>query len=359
MKNKSKLIYLFLLLVVVIGGIITVNLLFKKGNITRKTINNNEVSIVLSLEDKIQDDTLWCGTMNLIWNDLKNDLAKQDIVFKPQLEVVDNLNKGTFNTNYLSENAYYKVYGVPSLKFKKQIEEAIKEKFNETSDILDDFNWSEAKEEDFFLYVMLKKAFEYPKKFKELPNGVFKDSKNIKYFGIDEDNKDLDLLNQIKVLYYKNIDEFAFKLFTKSNDEIIFAKGIEESSFINTYTKITELASNYNKIDLKKKEIVKIPYLDFKVKSSFPEIENKVFNFADGKEYYIEKALQTIQLELTETGAKIKSEAGMMVKDLSMPMVNEEIRSFILNDTFTMFLIEQNKDLPYFAAKINDIKKFQ
>ncbi len=40
----------------------------------------------------------WCGTFNLIWNDLKNELAKKDIEFTPQLDVVRNLNKGTFNT---------------------------------------------------------------------------------------------------------------------------------------------------------------------------------------------------------------------------------------------------------------------
>ena len=38
----------------------------------------DKMNAVLSLEDKIADDTVWCGTFNLIWNDLKNELAKKD-----------------------------------------------------------------------------------------------------------------------------------------------------------------------------------------------------------------------------------------------------------------------------------------
>ena len=69
----------------------------------KETFNTEGVTTTLTLEDEIQDDTIWCGTFQLIWNDLKNDLAKQDIVFTPQLKVVENLNKETFRVNDLSD----------------------------------------------------------------------------------------------------------------------------------------------------------------------------------------------------------------------------------------------------------------
>ena len=108
-----------------------------------KDQENNDINFSLTMDDEIQNNTAWCGTFQLIWNDLKNDLAKQDIVFidDPNLQVVENLNKEEFKEEHLSEESYYKTYGHPSIEFKKQIEEAIKEKLNETSDILDDFNW--------------------------------------------------------------------------------------------------------------------------------------------------------------------------------------------------------------------------
>ena len=63
-----------------------------------------EEKTVLTLEDEIQDNSIWCGTFQLIWNDLKNDLAKQDIKFTPQLQVVENLKQ-------LEEQGMYEKYG--------------------------------------------------------------------------------------------------------------------------------------------------------------------------------------------------------------------------------------------------------
>ena len=127
--------------------------------------NVKGINTVLSLEDEIKEDSIWCGTFQLIWNDLKNDLAKQYIVFVLQLKVAENLNKETFTIDDISEEYYYKKIGNPSLKLKEEIEKAIKKKFNETSDILDDFDWEGKTPEDYFLYVMLKKEFEFEKGF--------------------------------------------------------------------------------------------------------------------------------------------------------------------------------------------------
>ena len=37
----------------------------------------------------------------------------------------------------------------------------------------------------------------------------------------------------------------------------------------------------------------------------------------------------------------------------------EEPREFMVDDTFTIFLKEKGKDLPYFAAQISDISQVQ
>lgn len=119
------------------------------------------MKLILSLEDEIAENSAWCGTFNLIWNDLKNDLAKQDIVFANQTELINNLNKGTFTAENLSESSYYKAYGIPSQELKEQIEKAIEEKFNEKSDILGDFDFENSTEYDYFLYCMLKKNLNF------------------------------------------------------------------------------------------------------------------------------------------------------------------------------------------------------
>lgn len=149
MKKKAALIIIFIIAVILLVSILIIS---KKGKnkVTNTRYNPEDVTIALTLEDKIDknNNAMWCGTFQLIWNDLRNDLAKQDIVFTPQPEVVENLNKGTFNTSKISDKSYYKIYGKPTFELKKQIESSIKEKFNETSDILDSFNWGNSGEND-------------------------------------------------------------------------------------------------------------------------------------------------------------------------------------------------------------------
>lgn len=338
----------------------------------KETFNTEGVTTTLTLEDEIQDDTIWCGTFQLIWNDLKNDLAKQDIVFNPQLKVVENLNKETFTTKELSEASYYKKIGTPSLKLKEEIEKAIKDKFNEKSDILNDFEWENRDPKDYFLYAMLKKEFQFEKAFEELENGKFRDYDNVKCFGIKSDETG-ELKQQVDVLYYKSKDDFAVKLRTKQEDEVILCKNPEGKTFGEIYNNILDKTEvkvynmpnnqdNYEAIkvygELKEGELLKVPNIKLKEKNEITEIEDKKFLFSNGEVYSIEKALQTIEFELDRTGGKIKSEAGMMVKNESVAIM-DEIREFSIDDTFAIFLIEKGKDKPYFAGKINDITKFQ
>lgn len=315
-----------------------------------------EITTTLTLEDEIQNDTIWCGSFQLIWNDLKNDLAKQDIVFTPQLKVVENLNKETFTINDLSDKYYYKKLGRPTIELKEEIEKAIKDKFNETSDILDGFDWSE--ESGYFLYAMLKKEFQFEKEFEELENGQFGNYENIKYFGIEKNSKSDELRNQVIVLYYNSKDDFAIKLKTKQEDEVILCKNPEGNTFNEIYQNITKQVNEYKgEKYLQEGELLKVPNIKLKEKTEFTEIEGKPFSFANGDEYEIEKALQTIEFELDRTGGKIKSEAGMMLKEAILLV--DEIREFSIDDTFAIFLVEEGKDTPYFAGKISDITKFQ
>lgn len=325
----------------------------------KETFNTEGVTTTLTLEDEIQDDTIWCGTFQLIWNDLKNDLAKQDIVFTPQLKVVENLNKETFRVNDLSDKYFYKKIGTPSISLKKEIEQAIKDKFNEKSDILNDFEWENRDPKDYFLYAMLKKEFQFEKAFEELDNGKFTDYENVSYFGIKKSSESEELRNQVKVLYYNSKDDFAIKLITKQEDEVILCKNPKGNTFNEIYKNITTQESKYkgNK-NFQEGELLKVPNIKMNEKTEFTEIQNKSFLFSNGESYHIEKALQTIQFELDKTGGKIKSEAGMMVKYESAIMI-DEIREFAIDDTFAIFLIEKGKDKPYFAGKINDITKFQ
>ena len=329
------------------------------------------VTVVPTMLDTVDTDSTWCGTFQLVWNDMKNKVVKKDIVFNPQLDIVKNLNKEDFNETMISEDYYYKIYGLKSLSLKEQIEKGIKEKFNQTSDILDAFDWDDEDNPNipdvriYFFYTMLYRKFEFLLEFDKLDNGKFGNKYNdVKYFGIDKNTKN-SVGNQIDVLYYNSRDDFAVIVNTKTHDEVIFCKSPKGSNFNEIFDNMNNEAKKYTgSKSFKDVDEFKAPNLEFNEKREYTELEGKEFKTADP--YYdtaeIQKAIQTIKLSLDEKGGEIKSEASIvMVPGMAIDAKpkEDEPRYFYVDDTFTIFLREKGKDKPYFAGRINDITKFQ
>ncbi len=375
MNKKRKILIIFGILIILF---IIVFVVINKENIFSKKATKLQsvsgITVVPTMNDTITTDSSWCGTFQLVWNDMKNEVVKKDVIFNPQLDMVKNLNKEDFNETMLSEDYYYKIYGLKSLALKEQIENGIKEKFNQTSDILDDFDWSESEldnpnnpdERRYFFYTMLYRKFEFLQEFDKLDNSKFGNKYNdIQYFGIDE-NTENSVGNQIKVLYYNSKDDFAIIVNTKTDDEVIFCKSPTGSNFNEIYENMNNEADKYTgSKSFKNVDEFKAPNLEFDEKKEYTELENKKFETADP--YYdtaeIQKAIQTIKFSLDEKGGEIKSEAAIDMKmDTSLVETKpkaDEPRYFYVDDTFAIFLREKNKPKPYFAGRIDDITKFQ
>lgn len=337
-----------------------------------EVVENEEISkkinVLPTLVDKLTTNSAWCGTMQLVWNDFM-DVAGGAPVFLEENIFAENLNKKTFSTEDLSDEYYYKKFGKKTLALKKEIENGIKDKFNETSDVLDLLDWSEDALDPnvegvdrFIFYAMLKRDFEYPQEFTVLDNGKFKDNDNIKYFGINsETNKSVD--KQLDVLYYENEDDFAIEIATKDKDKILLVrKDAFETNFNDIYKSVKSKANSYE--GSKTFEAIdefKMPNLEIDVLRNYDELSGEKFTApkADG---IINAAMQTIKLNIDEKGGSIKSEAVMDVTFTSSIMLPEdkpEPRYFYCDDEFVMFLVEEGKENPYFAVKVDDITLFQ
>ena len=363
------IIIMILVLIVILGITVGRKLIHSKDNqdINEIIEEGEKMTVVPTMQEKISNDTSWCGTFQLVWNDMKNEVIKKDIVFNPQEKVVENLNKEEFTKDMISENYYYKKYGMKSLKLKEEIEKGIKEKFNQTSDILNDFDWTEnglANDniERYFFYVMLYRKFEFLKEFNKLEIGRFANKYDgIKYFGINS-KTDKEVRKQIHVLYYNSRDDFAIKIDTKTDDEVIFCKNPRGTTFKEIYDNMNTEENRYKgSKSFGNKDEFKAPNLAFNEKKEYKELEEKTFLRYDGAECDIAKAIQSIKFTLDEKGGEIKSEAAidMRVKAIAVDDDEGEPRYFYVDDTFAIFLRENGKELPYFAAKINDITKFQ
>lgn len=58
---------------------------------------------------------VWCGAMNLAWNELNQNVLKEKLQLKSKdkfaLEIATSFNKSTFTNNDLDENSYYEKSG--------------------------------------------------------------------------------------------------------------------------------------------------------------------------------------------------------------------------------------------------------
>ena len=356
MKNKKKLFFLILLLIVIGCG--------KKNNkenenpkIEKVEYKDSIIKINTSLEDELSDNNIWCGTFNLVWNILKDEYVGGDVIVnKPSIQV-DNLNKSTFTKNNLNENSFYVNYGKQTPELKNEIEKNIKTKFNQTSDILNKFEWKENSDDDF-MYAMLYKNFKFKNKFNKSKNTTFNNEGDYEYFGINTENESR---SQVRVLYYNNEKENAIKLLTDSNDEVILAKGVEGKSLFEIYNNLNEKEKNYegNKLLLSYDSIL-VPIIKFNIFEEFESLKNLEFKYKNGENRKIAKAVQTIKLSLTEEGGEIRSEAGISTKKNSVAITEQNnVRTFNYNSTFVLFLKEKDSELPYFAAYITNLKEFQ
>lgn len=299
---------------------------------------------------------VWVGTFQLVWNDLIDEIIKRPVVFVHEKSVMaDNLNKKAFTVNDLSEDSYYKKLGLASPAMKKEIEKGIKEKFNETSDILDSFDWTPAPKK-YILYAMLKKDFEYLKPFDKLPESNFVGSEGlVKYFGVSSQSSAA-LKSTVNVLFYNDNNDFAVKLTSKAGDQVYLYRTDDKKTLDVLYSDMLDKSKSYkgNK-RLGREDELKVPMMDFKSERKFPELCNKAIKASD---FIIEEAIETVQFKMDETGVKLKSEAGIMAK-MSALMPDDMPRYFYFNNRYIIFLAENGKTTPYFAMKVEDVKKLQ
>ena len=375
MSKKVKiLIMITILIVLIVIGVIIISKINIGEEEPSKLQKTNGITVVPTMRDEITSDSSWCGTFQLVWNDMKNDVVKKDVIFTPQEKMADNLNKEEFTQDMISDEYYFKTYGLKTLKLKEEIENGIKEKFNQESDILDDFDWSEIELDDpdnkdirrYFFYVMLYRKFEFLQEFDKLENGKFGDTyNNIEYFGIDENTKN-SVGNQMDVLYYNSKDDFAIIVNTKTDDEVIFCKSPQGETFNEIYENMNKESEKYKgSKTFKDVDEFKAPNLTFNEKREYTELQNKQFETADP--IYdiaeIEKAIQTIKFSLDEKGGEIKSEAAIDMKmtatAFDIKPKTDEPRYFYVDNTFAIFLREKGQSLPYFAGRVEDITKFQ
>ncbi len=206
-----------------------------------------------------------------------------------------------------------------------------------------------------------KKSLPFETKFNSFDNKLEFDKVNVKSFGLE--NFSSEESNQVKILYYKNDDDFIIKLLPKDTlHEIIIMKS---SQVLNSMAEMNNLVMNLIEIGKKEKDnsslnwkynladedIVVIPKFNFNIKADFDKIiGSKLKSGVRNLEVFA--AWQKNAFILDESGAEIESEAVIAICDSAGPpriIEKPKPKKMILDKPFLLFMQKKGSNFPYFG----------
>ena len=337
----KKILVSLAILVAMIGGISTAQ---------AQEVNSIEVLPTMNTQSTAQN-RIWVGTFQLVWNELTDKIVKAPVKFLDfDSQMANNLNQKQFKKSNLNEKSYYVKSGIVSPALKAEIEKNIKSKFHETSDILKMFDFT-YNPEKIFVYAMLKKDFRFTNAFDKLATGNFGNSQEkVKYFGIN-DNSNPKLYKNVSVLFYNDDNDFAVKLYTKGKDEVLLYRTNDDKTFDKYYAELNDKTAKYSgDKNFVKNDTLTIPDIKLYQETSFNELEGHQIV---GTNMQIDKTIETVDFRMNNKGVKLKSEAAIMLRCMSL--APREGRDFTFNNNFVLFLIEKNQNTTYYAMKVSDV----
>ena len=171
----------------------------------------------------------------------------------------------------------------------------------------------------------------------------------------------LSFLLLLKIIYYKNDENFIIKLLPKDkNHEIILFKTEEKFAsifeMIQEIDNLTDLANTqkkddnlYWKFQFREEDELIIPKINFNIKTNFPKLEGNIYNGFDSQ-YTIKSIIQRTAFLLDESGAEIESDAEIAVAASEEPIAEKPKPKHLLFDKpFLLLLKRTNSKNPYFG----------
>lgn len=318
---------------------------------------SSNIEVLPTMQTKTSaQDKVWVGSFQIVWNDLMDKLVFDAVRFADGTpNIVYELNKQEICASDINNKSYYKYVGKISASTPKTIKKAIKKKFNETSDILDNFTFD--KDDDgYFLYTMLYKNFKFLTAFDKLGKSKFKNN-DTEFFGITK-TSDNALKENVHILFYNSPTDFAVSLNTTNGEEVYLYRTDSNKPFNAIYAELLKKEGAYSGSDsMGTNDEFKAPVLNFYEEKQFDELANHRIK---GTRLKINKAMETVKFNFNNEGGQLKSEAAISIATTSLPRdFYDTPKLLYFDDTFVMFLKEKNKNNPYFALRVFDINNYQ
>lgn len=283
-----------------------------------------------TLEHKISNDknSVYCATLLFAWDEIRKQI-NSPLTISDEYSDLKLLNNSTSFKNVLKDGEY-KVSGEV------------------------DGNLIKARAE-------FNKSLPFELKLQSFKNKLTFDGQKVSSFGVNGyDN--YEQLNIVKIIYYKNDNNFIIKLLPKDKEhEIILFKTDQSFNSIAEMTteieKLTEIGKTEKKNEkiswryyFNEEDIVVIPKFNFNIETNYKTLEGNNFK-SNKQDFQIERAWQRTTFILDESGAEIESEAEI---EVATEAINEEYekpkpKKIIFDKPFLILLKRTDTKNPYFG----------
>ncbi|WP_338375922.1 serpin family protein [uncultured Flavobacterium sp.] len=282
-----------------------------------------------TLENNISDNknAVYCATLPFAWNEILQETGKPT-----------NINKNYIDLILLNNSKTY-------------IDALNKDEYESSIEIED---------ETIKANVFFKKSLPFEFKLNSYDKKLIFDKTPVKSFGLSGYDE-FEMINSVKIIYYKDDENFIIKLLPKDeNHEIILFKTKEKFTSISEMNqeieKLTDLADIqkqnnklYWKFQFREEDKLIIPKINFNIKTNFPKLEGNLFSGFE-RQYKIESIIQRTAFILDESGAEIESKVEFAV-EAAEKVIEEKPKpkQLIFDKPFLILLKRKDSTNPYFG----------
>lgn len=329
------------------------------ANQTNASINRVQASdlkqtvVAATLNAPISPGTnvIWCGTFQLVWNEVCG-LIGEDVHFVNEPAMVVDLNKKAFTSKDLDSASYVALAGFVRDGIQDKIHTTINQKFGKTADpvLIPDKNLIQTPN-DIVGYAYLFKNLEFAVPFERLDQGMNFGGRDVAAFGMTGGKAgDEKMAFQLHILDYKPGDDFIIELQTKSpQDRLILAMLLPGKTLNETVQMVDERIRSGQRMNFEEKDGLMVPKFNLDITRSYGEIQNAdlVVQNPKAKGASIASVKQNIRFQMDERGVVLKSEAHMVA--------TAGIHKFLIfNRPFLVMLKRTNATVPYFAMWVDN-----
>ena len=310
----------------------------------------SKFTIHSTMREEVSGNDVWCAAFELAWREMEQKALNDNYTFNENNAEIKNLFNESKKSSCIDEKQCFIASGEMDKKLVDKLIKQVKRKLKTKSEILENLQLSN-EERVFLIYAMLVIELKYRQKFDEVRARRFNGSeKLIDFFGITFDSEDK-LFEEVDSLFYENEKSFGVAVKTKQEYKIFVMREDENLTFLDAYERLIEKSNS--KGEYVEIETFALPCLSLNETKMFKNLVGENLKASD-KDYVISQALQSVKFDLDRKGAKVVSEAAIVLKETCCMFFEDyNKKPFIFDGPFYLFVSTRLSDKPFFALRVS------